>query len=363
MNWRLTVQVFAIVGGTAAASTFPVELVRGISITTGEIYVGDKSARIGDTITVASQDDRASYRLLSVGRESIRVANKDTEENVECPVAIVPEWETTITGTWVKGIELNSLLSILARKADRQYWFNLWLSGEKVTGHLGEDDPFESVRALCPQYGLALYIKQDTLFALTGEQQEKIPRSTLACSADRLSSEKLIEQIKPLLSHQGIVNYDPARGKIVLCDTPVVVGAIGRFLGQVTAPTAKVAIGIEVFALDKHGCQKRLASKRLVANNGVPVEWQDGEHGIAIGILPVLLSDDKVSLRVTPRVESGATKNRPAQVAESEVCGVIRSGDSFHFEGLFQRETTRLFLRNQTRESNVCFAITACQQP
>jgi hypothetical protein len=363
MNRIVVMFLFAaLLGASASAAVFRSEMVTGISIAKEEIFVGDKAARVGDTIGMTSESGHASYRLVSVAREGIRLINKDTGERIQCPLIIVPEWEQTKDGTWLKGIELNDLLSILASKAGQKYRYNIWLCGKKVTGRLDDGDPFENVRSLCPQYGLALYIKQNTLFALTNGQQAKIPRSILACTSNIPLSNDLIEQIKPLLSPNGIVNYDPIKGQVVLCDTPVVVGAVNRLLGQIASPTAKVAISINVFSSQKNRGRKRLASTRLLANNGELIEWRDSAHDIAIGIIPTLLPNGKVSLRIAPRVESKATKSLPYQIAASEVCGIIGVGETFHFDGLFQRETTRLVLCSQTMESNVRFDIAANQQ-
>ena len=80
-------------------------------------------------------------------------------------------------GYLIKDAALNDIFQFLAKQAKRQYFHNVKISTPefRVTGHLNEGDPLQQMEELAFMYGLMLYTKGNTVYALTQAQLSQLP--------------------------------------------------------------------------------------------------------------------------------------------------------------------------------------------
>ena len=80
-------------------------------------------------------------------------------------------------GLRVQDAALNDILELLATQAGLSYFHNNRIAGEdfKVNGYLRNGDPLQQMNDLAFQFGLTLYRKGDTAYALTPDQLNQLP--------------------------------------------------------------------------------------------------------------------------------------------------------------------------------------------
>ena len=108
-------------------------------------------------------------------------------------------------GGWrINDANLNDIFQFLAKAAGRQYFHNTKLATAefKVTGHLNEGNPLQQMEDLGFMYGLTLYTKGDTIYALTEAQLTQLPSSEFHYQLSYLrptDMDQIKELIKPVL--------------------------------------------------------------------------------------------------------------------------------------------------------------------
>ncbi|NIP94198.1 MAG: hypothetical protein GWO24_12380, partial [Akkermansiaceae bacterium] len=137
------------------------------------------------------------------------------------PVNDLGQIEEANGGILIRDAAINDIFQMLAKRAERQYFHNTRIAGPEfnVSGHLNSGDPLQQMEELAFMYGLTLYQKGNTVYALNSEQLNQLPASEWHYQLRYLRPTD-IEQIKaliqPMLSPTGIANYEPKTNTIVI---------------------------------------------------------------------------------------------------------------------------------------------------
>ena len=77
----------------------------------------------------------------------------------------------------IRDAAINDIFQMLAKRANKQYFHNTSIAGPdfNVSGHLNGGNPLEQMEELAFQYGLMLYTKGNTVYALNSEQLNRLP--------------------------------------------------------------------------------------------------------------------------------------------------------------------------------------------
>ena len=128
-------------------------------------------------------------------------------------------------GYLIKDASLNDIFQFLAKQASRQYFHNVKIATPeyRVTGHLNDGNPLQQMEELAFMYGLMLYTKGNTVYALTQAQLSQLPSAEFTYQLQYLRPTD-IEQIKALIQPvltpgTGIVNFEPKTNTIIIIDT------------------------------------------------------------------------------------------------------------------------------------------------
>lgn len=128
-------------------------------------------------------------------------------------------------GYLIKDAPLNDILQFLAKQAGKQYFHNAKLATPeyRVTGHLNDGNPLAQMEELAFMYGLTLYTKGNTIYALSQSQLSQLPSAEFTYQLRYLRPND-IEQIKSLIQPvltpgTGVVNYEPKTNTIIIIDT------------------------------------------------------------------------------------------------------------------------------------------------
>lgn len=166
------------------------------------------------------------------------------------------ETEKLENGTQLTNADLNNVFLFLARQAELSYFHNPKIAGPdfQVNGFLRDGDPLQQMNDLAFQYGLTLYRKGDTAYALTPDQLNQLPANEFHYQLNYLRP-KDIEQIKSLVAPMlspgtGIVNYEPKTNTVVVIDTPNRIERIKSFLERVDRAKGQVVVEVKVYRVN-----------------------------------------------------------------------------------------------------------------
>jgi type II secretory pathway component GspD/PulD (secretin) len=141
------------------------------------------------------------------------------------PAAVNQEIQESEEGYLIKDAPINDIFQFLSKQAGRQYFHNAKLVTPdfRVTGHLNDGDPLQQMEELAFMYGLTLYTKGNTIYALSQAQLSQLPNAEFNYQLKYLRSAD-IENIKALIQPMltpgtGIVNFEPKTNTVVIIDT------------------------------------------------------------------------------------------------------------------------------------------------
>lgn len=190
-------------------------------------------------------------------------------------------------GFLIKDASLNDIFQLLAKRGDKQYFHNNKLNTDeyKVTGHLNADtDPLTQMEELAFQYGLRMYVKGNTVYAMMTDQLEKLPAKEWTYSLRYLRPTD-IEQIKALIqpmltAGRGIVNFEPKTNTIIVIDTSHHIDMVDRLLRKIDRPKGQIVVEVKILNVNRGtGSYKG-------------VDWSGtlGEEGLSINMIRSLNS-------------------------------------------------------------------------
>jgi len=190
-------------------------------------------------------------------------------------------------GFLIKEANLNDIFQLLAKRADKQYFHNNKINTDdyKVTGHLnGDADPLTQMEELAFQYGLRMYVKGNTVYAMMTDQLEKLPAKEWTYSLRYLRPTD-IEQIKALVQPmltvgRGIVNFEPKTNTIVVIDTAHHIEMVERLLQKIDRPKGQIVVEVKILNVNRD------------TGSMTGVDWAStlGEDGLSINMIRSLNS-------------------------------------------------------------------------
>lgn len=184
----------------------------------------------------------------------------------EEPVADAPppanEIQASEEGYIIKDAPLNDIFQFLAKEAGRQYFHNSKIATTEyqVTGHLNDGNPLQQMEELAFMYGLTLYTKGNTIYALTQAQLGQLPGSEFHYQLRYLRPTD-IEQIKSLITPMlspgsGIVNFEPKTNTIVIIDTAHRIEQARNLLHSIDQAKGQIVVETKIIRVNSSAAQR-----------------------------------------------------------------------------------------------------------
>jgi len=184
------------------------------------------------------------------------------EPNIKEAEAKNQQYQLSDTGAVIKDAALNDIFQILARQAGKQYFHNSKIATPdyRVTGILNDGDPLQQMDDLATMYGLTLYTKGATIYALTSAQLSQLPSVEAQYRLNYLRPTD-IEQIKalvqPMLSPgTGIVNYEPKTNTIILIDTAKRVEDAKKMLRSIDQTKGQIVVETKILRINSSAAER-----------------------------------------------------------------------------------------------------------
>ena len=208
-------------------------------------------------------------------------ADESEEEGTAEDAELVNPIEEEEGGFLIKDANINDIFQLLAKRAGMQYFHNNKLNAEdfKVTGHLnGDVSALKQMQELGFQYGLRMYVKGDTIYAMLDEQLNNLPAKEWTYTLNYLRPTD-IEQIKaliqPMLSAgRGIVNFEPKTNTIVVIDTMKRIEMVEALLRKIDKPKGQIIVEVKILRVNS------------AVGKQAGVDWSSslGEAGVSLSV-------------------------------------------------------------------------------
>ncbi|MCP5538317.1 MAG: hypothetical protein H7A51_19050 [Akkermansiaceae bacterium] len=229
-------------------------------------------------------------------------------------------------GFLIKDANINDIFQLLAKRAGKQYFHNNKLNTDdyKVTGHLnGDASSLKQMEELGFQYGLRMYVKGNTVYAMMDEQLEKLPAKEWTYTLKYLRPTD-IEQIKALIqpmltAGRGIVNYEPKTNTIIVIDTLTHIEMVEGLLSKIDRPKGQIVVEVKILRINS----------AVGKNSGVDWESALGSTGTSIdvaGSLNALFGLPEASLTTGSTTTTGPSfDNSNIVLSPLQLRGVLRA--------------------------------------
>jgi type II secretory pathway component GspD/PulD (secretin) len=225
-------------------------------------------------------------------------------------------------GFLIKDANINDIFQLLAKRADKQYFHNNKLNtvDYQVTGHLsGDVDSLQQMEELAFQYGLRMYVKGNTVYAMMSDQLNNLPAKEWTYSLQYLRPTD-IEQIKaliqPMLSvGRGIVNYEPKTNTIIVIDTMRNIEMVEKLLRKIDKPKGQIVVEVKILRVNNsEGSQ-------------TGVDWSSslGDAGVDLGVarnLNSVFGIDDLAITADDAIDFSASN---IVLSPIQVNGVLRA--------------------------------------
>ncbi len=182
-------------------------------------------------------------------------------------------------GFFIRGAALNDVFQFLAKAAELNYFHNAELATPThvVTGQLQDGDPLKQMEELGLMYGITIYKKGKTVYAMTEGQLAQLPVKPFQYQLKYLRPAD-IESIKAILQPiltpgRGTVDYETKTNTMIVLDNEQKVAALKEILETLDQPKRQIAI------------EMRILRVTSASRNRIGVDWSTvlGEDGIALG--------------------------------------------------------------------------------
>jgi type II secretory pathway component GspD/PulD (secretin) len=183
-------------------------------------------------------------------------------------------------GYLIKDAPLNDIFQFLAKQAGRQYFHNAKIATPefRVTGHLNDGNPLDQMEELAFMYGLTLYTKGNTIYALSSAQLSQLPSAEFNYRLKYLRPAD-IENIKALIQPMltpgtGIVNFEPKTNTVVIIDTAHRIEQAKTLLNNIDQAKGQIVVETKILRVNSTAAER------------VGVNWSSslGEAGTPIEI-------------------------------------------------------------------------------
>jgi type II secretory pathway component GspD/PulD (secretin) len=181
-------------------------------------------------------------------------------------------------GYLIKDANLNDIFQFLAKQANRQYFHNAKISSPeyRVTGHLNTGNPLQQMEELAFMYGLTLYTKGSTIYALTQAQLSQLPAAEFQYQLRYLRPTDIAqikELIKPVLSPSGVVNFEPKTNTVVIIDNAQKIEAARNLLHDVDKVKGQIVVETKILRINSSAAERvGMDWSSTLGANGLPIE-------------------------------------------------------------------------------------------
>jgi len=165
-------------------------------------------------------------------------------------------------GYLIKDAPINDIFQFLAKQAHRQYFHNAKLATPdfRVTGHLNDGNPLEQMEELAFMYGLTLYNKGNTIYALSQAQLGQLPSAEYNYQLRYLRPTD-IEPIKALIQPMltpgtGIVNFEPKTNTVVIVDTAHRIEQAKRLLESIDKAKGQIVVETKILRVNSTAAER-----------------------------------------------------------------------------------------------------------
>ena len=164
-------------------------------------------------------------------------------------------------GYLIKDASLNDIFQFLAKEANRQYFHNSKINSPeyRVTGHLNSGNPLQQMEELAFMYGLTLYTKGSTVYALTQAQLGQLPGAEFQYQLKYLrptDMAQIKELIKPVLSPTGVVNFEPKTNTVIIVDNAQKIEAARSLLHDVDQAKGQIVVETKILRLNSTAAER-----------------------------------------------------------------------------------------------------------
>lgn len=200
-------------------------------------------------------------------------------------------------GYSIKDAPINDIFQFLAKQAGRQYFHNSKLATPdfRVTGHLNDGNPLEQMEELAFMYGLTLYTKGNTIYALSQAQLGQLPSAEFNYSLRYLrptDMEQITKLLTPMLTPgTGIVNFEPKTNTIVIVDTAHRIEQAKKLLESIDRPKGQIVVETKILRVNSAAAER------------TGINWSSslGENGTSIEIARSLNSMFGIDSAITSK--------------------------------------------------------------
>jgi type II secretory pathway component GspD/PulD (secretin) len=172
------------------------------------------------------------------------------------------QYQLSDSGAVIKDAALNDIFQILAKQAGKQYFHNSRIGTPeyRVTGILNDGDPLKQMDDLATMYGLTLYNKGATIYALTPAQLSQLPsiESHYQLAYLRPSDiEQIKSLIQPMLSPgTGIVNFEPKTNTIIMIDTAKRIEDARNLLRSIDQAKGQIVVETKIIRINSTAAER-----------------------------------------------------------------------------------------------------------
>lgn len=155
-----------------------------------------------------------------------------------------------ITGYKLKNYPINDLFQYLARLAGKQYFQNPGLAAITVSGQMMDGDPVKRMQEVAFQYGISLYEKGNTIYAVPANEVGNMPVRQAEFKLRYLRADKarLKEILSPYLTKgTGVVEYEDKTNTLMVQDNEPAIARIKDLLARIDEPQRQVTIQVRIF--------------------------------------------------------------------------------------------------------------------
>lgn len=164
-------------------------------------------------------------------------------------------------GFLIRDAAINDIFQMLAKRARMQYFHNNSIASPEfnVSGHLNGGDPLQQMDELAFQYGLTMYQKGNTVYALTSEQLNQLPAKEFHYTLRYLrptDMDSIKALIQPLLSPTGVANYEGKTNTLVLIDSAHQVERARNLLIKIDQPKKQVIVEVKILSINSSAANR-----------------------------------------------------------------------------------------------------------
>lgn len=218
-------------------------------------------------------------------------------------------------GYLIKDAPINDIFQFLAKQAGRQYFHNAKIASPeyRVTGHLNDGNPLQQMEELAFMYGLTLYTKGNTIYALSQAQLGQLPSAEFNYQLKYLRPTD-IEGIKTLITPMltpgtGIVNFEPKTNTIVIIDTAHRIEQARTLLHNIDQAKGQIVVETKILRVNSTAAER------------TGVNWSSslGETGTSLEVARSLNSIFGIDSTFTSEGAAGGTAMAAIESAASNL--------------------------------------------